>query len=125
TTLAVTETLPRASASAMTSLPSTTSSAGKLTSAPGPPSSFSTWTMSPTATLYCLPPVLTIAYIGTEVSCYSTLTGHARPKHTANSTGIQTSLDWRTTGPSGWGPNKRLRAGWIGGQTGVPVAGPG
>src|SRR5207248_11376339 len=52
--------------------------AGKLTSVPGAPSSFSTWTMSPTATLYCFPPVLTIAYIGTEVSCYSTMTGATR-----------------------------------------------
>src|SRR5262245_7711232 len=43
---------------------STTSSAGNVSSAPGSPSSFSISTMSPTATLYCLPPVLTIAYIG-------------------------------------------------------------
>src|SRR3954447_21784030 len=40
-----------------------------MCSVPGSPSSFSTSTTSPTATLYCLPPVLTIAYADTEVSC--------------------------------------------------------
>src|SRR5882757_6061204 len=86
TTLPVTDTLLSASASAVTAAPSTTSSAGKLTSVPGSPSSFSTWTTSPTATLYCFPPVLTIAYIGTEVSCYSTMTGATRAPLTDEST---------------------------------------
>src|SRR4029079_6637423 len=36
---------------------------GSDTEAPGSESSFSTLTTSPTATLYCLPPVLTIAYV--------------------------------------------------------------
>src|SRR5699024_9362379 len=41
----------------------TTSATGSETDAPGSDSSFSTLTTSPTATLYCLPPVLTIAYV--------------------------------------------------------------
>src|ERR1700754_1922137 len=102
TTLPVTDTLPNASASAVTSVPSTTSSAGKLTSVPGSPSSFSTWTTSPTATLYCLPPVLTIAYIGTEVSCYSTMTGsHARAPLTHESAIRPAEPGSRMTEPTG------------------------
>src|SRR2546423_10580500 len=69
TTLPVTETFDNASASVVTSPPSTYNTAGKVCSVPGSPSSFSTSTTSPTATLYCLPPVLTIAYADTEVSC--------------------------------------------------------
>src|SRR3954453_19903043 len=49
-------------ASVVTSEPSTTSRAGNVTVAPAAPSSFSISTVSPTATLYCLPPVLTMAY---------------------------------------------------------------
>src|SRR5918994_7402715 len=63
TTVAVTEAAASAAASVVTSSPSTRSTAGRLTSAPGFPSIFSTVTTSSTATLYCLPPVLTIAYI--------------------------------------------------------------
>src|SRR5256714_12689816 len=69
TTLPVTETFDNASASVVTSPPSTYNTAGKVCSVPGSPSSFSTSTTSPTATLYCLPPVLTIAYADTGVSC--------------------------------------------------------
>src|ERR1700742_1620359 len=101
TTLPVTATLPSASASAVTSVPSTTSSAGKLTSVPGSPSSFSTWTTSPTATLYCLPPVLTIAYIGTEVSCYSTITGVTRAPLTDESKIRAAEPGSRMTEPTG------------------------
>src|SRR2546423_10355026 len=79
TTLPVTETFDNASASVVTSPPSTYNTAGKVCSVPGSPSSFSTSTTSPTATLYCLPPVLTIAYADTEVSCYSTMGGGSRP----------------------------------------------
>src|SRR3989337_1168382 len=63
TTVAVTEAAESAAASVVTSSPSTRSTAGRLTSAPGSPLIFSTVTTSSTATLYCLPPVLTIAYI--------------------------------------------------------------
>src|SRR3978361_1639298 len=52
-----------ASASVVTSSPSTRSRAGKVIFAPGSPLIFSTVSTSSTATLYCLPPVLTIAYI--------------------------------------------------------------
>jgi len=45
----------------VTVAPLTTSATGSDTVAPGSLSIFSTFTMSPTATLYCLPPVLTIA----------------------------------------------------------------
>src|SRR5690606_14598683 len=49
--------------------------AGKLNSLPGSPSSFSTSTTSPTATLYCLPPVLTIAYADTDAPGCSMVNG--------------------------------------------------
>src|SRR3954469_9171312 len=62
TTSPVTVTPASALASLVTSVPSTTSSAGRLMLAPASPVSFSTSTTSPTATLYCLPPVLTMAY---------------------------------------------------------------
>src|SRR5881409_2840231 len=62
TTSPVTVTPASALASLVTSAPSTTSSAGRLMLAPASPVSFSTSTTSPTATLYCLPPVLTMAY---------------------------------------------------------------
>src|ERR687890_1659363 len=62
TTSPVTVTPASAFASLVTSVPSTTSRAGRLTLAPASPASFSTSTTSPTATLYCLPPVLTMAY---------------------------------------------------------------
>ena len=58
---AVTATLASAAASVVTVAPSTTRATGNDTLAPGSDSSFSTLTTSPTATLYCLPPVLTIA----------------------------------------------------------------
>src|SRR5882757_10026647 len=112
TTLPVTDTLLSASASAVTSAPSTTSSAGKLTSVPGSPSIFSTWTTSPTATLYCFPPVLTIAYIGTEVSCYSTMTGATRAPLTDESLIRTAEPGSRMTEPTGM-------AGRSPGQTGV------
>src|SRR5687768_8712447 len=62
TTSALTLTPARALASLVTSEPSTRSSAGRLRAAPAAPSTFSTSRTSPTATLYCLPPVLTMAY---------------------------------------------------------------
>src|SRR5579875_2327471 len=43
---------------------STSSTADSATCSPGAASSFSTSMTSPSATLYCLPPVLTMAYIG-------------------------------------------------------------
>src|SRR5215204_3259035 len=63
TTSPVTATRASASASVVTSSPSTSRSAGSSTLAPGSPAIFSTSTTSPTATLYCFPPVLTMAYI--------------------------------------------------------------
>src|SRR6478736_6243047 len=65
------ETVTSASASilAVTDGPSTRSTAGRVTAAPGSPSSFSISMTSPSATLYCLPPVLTIAYIVNAPSC--------------------------------------------------------
>src|SRR3982074_3548618 len=69
TTLPMTETFASASASVVTSPPSTTSTTGKVCSVPGLPSSFSRATTAPTPTFYCLPPVLTIAYADTGVSC--------------------------------------------------------
>src|ERR1041384_4074667 len=114
TSLPVTENFARAAASAVTSVPSTTSSAWREISVPGSPSSFSTSTMSPTATLYCLPPVLTIAYIRTEVSCYSMVTGHA-PNRLR-----ETSRGGTRQDPSDGGPQTRLRE-WVHPeQTGVP-----
>src|SRR5688500_9444440 len=103
TSLPVTENFARAAASAVTSVPSTTSSVWREISVPGSPSSFSTSTMSPTATLYCLPPVLTIAYIRTEVSCYSMVTGHA-PSRLGNSPeGAHDRTRWITGRPQGYG----------------------
>ena len=49
--------------SASTVSPSTTQMTGSSTSAPTSASSFSMLMRSPGATLYCLPPVFTIAYI--------------------------------------------------------------
>src|SRR5579875_2661471 len=63
TTSAVTATDASASASWVTESPSTSRTAGRRTSAPGAASSFSTSITSPSATLYCLPPVLTKAYM--------------------------------------------------------------
>src|SRR5439155_14320121 len=64
TTSPVTATLARLAASVTRSVPSTTRTADSETASPGAPASFSTSITSPWATLYCLPPVLTIAYIG-------------------------------------------------------------
>src|SRR2546421_6519984 len=71
----VTATFSSALASEVTSAPSTTRATGNETFAPGSESSFSTLTTSPTATLYCLPPVLTIAY----VAIVPLLSGRALP----------------------------------------------
>src|SRR3954452_19010990 len=62
TTSAVTVTPSSADLSLVTVLPSTTSSAGSVTVAPGSPASRSTSTTSPTATLCWWPPPRTIAY---------------------------------------------------------------
>src|SRR5947208_13287648 len=59
----VTATFSRSLAALVTFAPSTTRATGSETLEPGSESSFSTLTTSPTATLYCLPPVLTIAYV--------------------------------------------------------------
>src|ERR671927_1049625 len=59
-----TATLASLAASVTRSSPSTRSTAASVTASPGSPTSFSTSITSPSATLYCLPPVLTIAYIG-------------------------------------------------------------
>src|SRR5699024_2439070 len=58
-----TVTLDRASDSEVTDAPSTTRIGDSDTAVPASPSIFSTLTRSPSATLYCLPPVLTIAYM--------------------------------------------------------------
>src|SRR6478672_534303 len=63
TTSPDTVTSASASAAEVTDGPSTSSTAGRVTAAPGSPAIFSTSMTSPSATLYCLPPVLTIAYI--------------------------------------------------------------
>src|ERR1041384_2172475 len=113
TTLPSTDTLASLARSVVTSA-AATRSAGNESSAPGSPASFSTSTMSPTATLYCLPPVLTIAYIGTELSCYSMVTGHA-PNRLR-----ETSRGGTRQDPSDGGPQTRLRE-WVHPeQTGVP-----
>src|SRR5204862_4481741 len=64
TTSPVTATLASTAASVTRSSPSTRSTAESDTASPGEATSFSTSITSPSATLYCLPPVLTIAYIG-------------------------------------------------------------
>src|SRR3954447_13914094 len=63
TTFADTVAAASASAPVVRSSPSTNSNGTSETTSPGSPSIFSTVTTSSTATLYCLPPVLTIAYI--------------------------------------------------------------
>src|SRR3954464_11856124 len=63
TTLAETVADARASAAVVRSPPSTRSTGTSEMTSPGLPTTFSTVTTSSTATLYCLPPVLTIAYM--------------------------------------------------------------
>src|SRR6185312_6146069 len=63
TTVADTVADARASAALVRSSPSTRSTGTSEISSPGLPTIFSTVTTSSTATLYCLPPVLTIAYM--------------------------------------------------------------
>src|SRR5690348_1391881 len=63
TTLAETVADARASAAVVRSSPSTRSTGTSEMTSPGLPTTFSTVTTSSTATLYCLPPVLTIAYM--------------------------------------------------------------
>src|ERR671917_1290900 len=63
TTLADTVAAASASAAVVTSPPSASSTGTSEISSPTAPSTFSTVTTSSTATLYCLPPVLTIAYM--------------------------------------------------------------
>src|SRR5919112_2777906 len=63
TTVADTVAEASASAAVVRSSPSASSSGTSEISSPGAPSTFSTVTTSSTATLYCLPPVLTIAYM--------------------------------------------------------------
>src|SRR5262245_37892199 len=108
TTVAVIEAPASAAASVVTSSPSTSSTAGKVISAPGSPSIFSTVSTSSTATLYCLPPVLTIAYIDA----------------------LLLELGGRCARPARRGPHRhrvrhrypRVRKGFSGGQTGSSVA---
>src|SRR5664279_1700462 len=71
TTSPETVTLARVATSVVIFGPSTRRTAGRVTAAPGSPSSFSISMTSPSATLYCLPPVLTIAYIVDAPSCLS------------------------------------------------------
>src|SRR6266568_5411456 len=78
TTSPVTATFASAAASVSTSAPSTTSTADSDTASPGAPTSFSTSITSPSATLYCLPPVLTIAYIGRGLLLSCWRMGHGR-----------------------------------------------
>src|SRR3954467_696708 len=63
TRVAVTEAAASAVASVVTASPSTRRTTGRVSVAPGSPLIFSTVSTSPSATLYCFPPVLTIAYI--------------------------------------------------------------
>src|SRR5919202_869460 len=81
-----TATLASLAASVTRSSPSTRSTAASVTASPGSPASFSTSITSPSATLYCLPPVLTIAYIGRGLpetyaarSCWRMKLGPGRP----------------------------------------------
>src|SRR6476660_4126349 len=78
TTSAVTLTLASASASCVTVSPSTRRIGDRATSAPAAASSFSTSITSPSATLYCLPPVLTIAYIGGGLPVVEAVDGRPR-----------------------------------------------
>src|SRR6476661_355537 len=76
----VTATFSRSLASVVTFAPSTTRATGSETFEPGSESSFSTLTTSPTATLYCLPPVLTIAYVAFSAAIVSFfVSGRALP----------------------------------------------
>src|SRR6266516_3035904 len=77
TTSALTATLASLSALYVTASPSTSRTAGSATSSPGTASSFSTCSRSPTATLYCLPPVLTMAYIAD----FHSLLGQAQARY--------------------------------------------
>src|SRR5690349_11181416 len=70
TTSPVTATLASFAASVTRLSPSTSSTADSDTASPGAPASFSTSMTSPSATRYCLPPVLTIAYIGGGLLAY-------------------------------------------------------
>src|SRR5699024_867546 len=56
-------TLARSSALDLTSAPSTSRTGVRATDEPGSPSIFAILTRSPSATLYCFPPGLKIAYI--------------------------------------------------------------
>src|SRR5688572_1508457 len=114
TTSPVTVKPARAFASLVTSVPSTTSSAGRVTAAPAAPVSFSTSRTSPTATLYCLPPVLTMAY--TNCSSADGDRPHAQREATGGRAGDRTTLQARPTvlkraarppasRPGGWPPD--------------------
>src|SRR5687768_11118765 len=81
TTSPATVTPASALASLVTLAPSTTSRAGSATASPTPPVTFSTWTTSPTATLYCLPPVLTMAYTGDLLGLVAVRWAHRRARH--------------------------------------------
>src|ERR1700743_3801480 len=96
---AVTATLARALASVVTALPSTSRTAGSETSAPAAASSFSTSITSPSATLYCFPPVLMMAYIADP------LLGH----HTGTRRRAGLGTATHETGPPTNGPSYRLR----------------
>src|SRR5512144_2456176 len=82
TTSAFTVTDPSASYVAVTASPSTSRSAGRVTRDPGSSPSELTVTTSPTATLYCLPPLRTIAYTRGLLSW--SCSGRASPRTRGN-----------------------------------------
>src|SRR5512144_2799404 len=82
TTSAFTVTAPSASSVAVTASPSTSRSAGRVTRDPGSSPSELTVTTSPTATLYCLPPLRTIAYTRGLLSW--SCSGRASPRTRGN-----------------------------------------
>ena len=117
TTLAETVAEASASAAVVRSSPSTSSTGTSEISSPGAPSIFSTVTTSSTATLYCLPPVLTIAYMdallqssGDVVRVPSWVAWSSRPRAAA-----PVSIQWGAAQAS------RVRNGFREGQTGSPA----
>src|SRR5689334_11047721 len=115
TTVAATVAAARASAAVVRSSPSTSSTGTSEISSPGSPTIFSTVSTSSTATLYCLPPVLTIAYIdallqssgdvvrGPEGRIGLVVTARCRTSHVA---GEQRGAGLQSTEPFSRGSNR-------------------
>src|SRR5690349_8595213 len=116
-TSAATATFSSALASAVTFAPSTTRATGSETLAPGSESSFSTLTMSPTATLYCLPPVLTIAYVAVSAAIVPLQSLGARYQWCARGSWVRShvgpavvGVSRKTTGPGYVRPAYRVKS---------------